>query len=78
MRFTLFIKCPDVPYDFYESDDKDAHLAEAKRLAKKHPHAVITVCDRLEDRMLFSREGGEHEAHGIVPNGGYSLSGMFD
>lgn len=71
MRYTLFIKCPDVAYDFYESNDKDAHLAEAKRLAEKHPEATITVCDRLEDVMLFQRENGR----GGPCN--FSLSGMF-
>lgn len=78
MRYTLFIKCPNVPYSFYEGDDLEAHMAEAKRLARLHPHAVITVCDRSTDRMLFSREGGEHESRGVLPNGGMSLSGMFD
>ena len=78
MRYTLFIKCPNVPYDLYEGNDLDSHMKEAKRLAKKHPHAVITVCDRQEDRMLFKRDGGEHEDHGVIPRGGFSLSGMFD
>lgn len=72
MRYTLFIKCPNVPYDFYEGNDLDSHMKEARRLAKKHPDATITVCDRYRDVMLFSREDGR---------GGecsFSLSGMFD
>jgi len=72
MRYTLFIKYPDVPYDFYEGNDLDSHMKEAKRLAKQHPKATITVCDRQTDTMLFSRENGK---------GGeckFSLSGMFN
>lgn len=72
MRYTLFIKCPDVPYDFYEGNDLSSHMNEAKRLAQKHPQATITVCDRQTDTMLFQRENG------MGGECSFSLSGMFD
>ena len=73
-NYTYFTKLPDQPYEFDEGDKLDEFIARAEAYAKEHSEAVITICNRQTDHMVW-----QQNEFGPKPGPcNVCLTGMFD